>query len=115
MNRFLTGIAAGLAIGYLTAPRSGKDTRQQLTDAANKQAEGLKDQWAKTTGQVSKLVEDVKSNTGIFSDEPNAFADMEAANYDKGKQFKNEYNNKVEDTADAAKAGVNKAEEALKL
>ena len=45
MKRFLTGLATGLAIAYLTAPRSGRQTRTQLTDRANQQTKRLKEQW----------------------------------------------------------------------
>lgn len=83
MTRFLTGLATGLAISYLTAPRSGKETRQQLTDAVNEQTKGLNEQWEKTKAQATKLVDDLKSNSGLFKSEPNLFADMEAGKLDK--------------------------------
>ncbi len=123
MKSFLTGLATGLAIGYLTAPRSGKETRDQLTETANKQTKGLKEQWDKTKTQVTKLVEDAKTGSGLFQSEPNLFADMEAGKLDKFKddaqrtkgKAKSQYNDRVDDTANAAKAGVTRAEEALKL
>jgi hypothetical protein len=64
MKGFLTGLVTGLAVGYLTAPRSGKETRQQLTDTANEKTQGLKDQWGKTVSQVNQLVSDVQSQFG---------------------------------------------------
>ena len=122
MKSFLTGLATGLAIGYLTAPGSGEATRQQLTDVASEQTKGLKEQWEKTTAQVTKLVDDVKSNSGLFKSEPNLFADIEAGKLDKYKDEAqlqkdrtiNKYNKQVENTADAAQASVSKVE-ALKL
>lgn len=111
MNRFFTGMATGLAVAYLTAPRTGRQTRNQLTEAANRQTEALKEQWEKTSAQVTKLIEEVKAGSGLFKSEPNLFADMEAGKLDK---YKSNYNNTVENTADAAKATLNKAEDALK-
>lgn len=67
MKGFLTGLAAGLAVGYLTAPRSGKDTRDQLKDMADQQTKGLKDQWTKTTARVGQLVDTAKSQFGSQS------------------------------------------------
>ncbi len=123
MKRFLTGIVAGLAIGYLTAPRPGKETRGQLADAANKQTGGLKDQWTKAIEQINQLVEELKTQSGLFKSEGYALADKvkDKANQSRNEaistknQAKSEYNDEVENTADAAKAGVSKAEEALKL
>ena len=61
MKRFLTGLATGLAIAYLTAPRSGRQTRTQLTDRANQQTKRLKEQWNKTISQASKLIADLRA------------------------------------------------------
>ncbi|HEX9956286.1 MAG TPA: YtxH domain-containing protein [Fibrella sp.] len=80
MNSFLTGLATGLAVGYLTAPRSGKETRQQLVDTANKQKEGLKAQLDKTVSQAKDLVGKVKSQAGASGSTPNVFADMGSTN-----------------------------------
>lgn len=123
MNSFLTGLATGLAIGYLTAPRSGKETRDQLTEAVDKQTKSLKDQVNKTTGQVTKLVDDVKSQVNSAKPKHNLFADMEQGKLDRFKddaeltkaKAKNKYNDSVDDAADATKSGVDKAEEALKF
>src|SRR5207237_6918721 len=53
---FIRGVLAGLAIGYLTAPRSGKETREKLTQNVN----DLQSQWeegvAQVESQVDKLV-----------------------------------------------------------
>jgi gas vesicle protein len=81
MKSFLTGLATGLAIGYLTAPHSGKETRDQLTENANKQKKGLKERWDKTVSKAKQLAEDVKTNPG--SAEPNLFAEMESGKMDK--------------------------------
>ncbi|MVM32466.1 YtxH domain-containing protein [Spirosoma sp. HMF4905] len=83
MKTLLTGIAAGLAIGYLTAPRSGKETRSQLTDAANQRTKGLKEQWDKTVSQAKQAIDEVKTKSSLFKSEPNLFTDMEAGKLDK--------------------------------
>ena len=122
MKRFLTGLATGLAIGYLTAPRTGKDTRDQLTKAADKQTKGLKEQWEKAVSQGKKLVDEVKSSMGTSKPETNLFAVMESGKMDKymdetdiaRRKAREGYNDKMDNTADAAKATINKAEEALK-
>ena len=42
MLRFVTGLATGLAIAYLTAPGPGKQTRNTLVGFANDEVEGVK-------------------------------------------------------------------------
>ena len=122
MNRFLTGLAAGLAIGYLTAPRTGKQTRDRFSQSVDKQSQGLREQWDKTVAQTNQLIDTAKSAVGASKPEPNLFADMESGKMDKyldktdiaRRKVKEGYNNRAEDTADAAYATLNKAKEALK-
>lgn len=66
MRGFLTGILAGLAVGYLTAPRSGKETRDKLTEEANKRSKDLQDQWNKNVAQVKEGYEQVKSQVNQY-------------------------------------------------
>ncbi|WP_018621777.1 YtxH domain-containing protein [Spirosoma luteum] len=68
MKHFLTGVATGLAIGYLIAPHSGKNTRNQLATAASNQKKELEEQWlriesqwGKTGEQVKQLIDTIKS------------------------------------------------------
>lgn len=100
MKSFLTGLATGLAIGYLTAPRSGQETRRQLTDAANQQSKGLKDQWNKLASQAKQAVENAKSSLSANSSkqEPNLFADMQSGKLDKYLDDPQEYKNRGEET-----------------
>ncbi|WP_460978716.1 YtxH domain-containing protein [Spirosoma knui] len=86
MRGFVTGILAGLAVGYLTAPRSGKETRDKLTDEANKRSKDLQDQWNKNVAQVKDGYEQVKSQVnqyvGQAQEKVNQFKDQaqQAAN-----------------------------------
>jgi gas vesicle protein len=60
MKHFLTGVATGLAIAYLIAPHSGKNTRNQLATAANNQKVDLEEQWLRIESQWEKTVEQVR-------------------------------------------------------
>ena len=73
MKGFLAGLATGLAVSYLTAPRSGKETRQQLTDMAGKQTDGLKEQWNKTVSSANQLATDLKSQLGGNKNTPDVY------------------------------------------
>lgn len=129
MANFLTGVLTGVAIGLLTAPRSGKETREKLTGAVNKQTDDLKGQWDKTVSQARETLDSVRSQAGIFADKAENKVDEyknKAENkvdeyksdtnsaYQKEKA-KGEYNDAVDDAADKTKSGVNKMEDAFKI
>ncbi|GAB3277252.1 hypothetical protein GCM10027347_51140 [Larkinella harenae] len=61
MKIFLTGIITGVAIEYLTAPRSGKESRSQLSKTIDEQTKGVKDQWDKAVAQEKETVDSLKS------------------------------------------------------
>lgn len=117
MKNFLRGLAAGIAIGYLTAPRSGKETREQLADTVD----GMKEQWAETKTQLTELIEDVKAQVGVTSADD--LANKAEHKFDQYKQEATQkkdyvvgrYNDGVDDLADAAKSGINTAEDRLKI
>jgi gas vesicle protein len=124
MKNFLSGLAAGIAIGYLTAPRSGKETREQLSDTVD----GMKEQWEEAKIQITELIEDVKAQVGIstaddlankahnkfdqYSQEANHVQELAMDQYN---DTIDQYNDKVDEWADAAKSGINTAENNLKI
>lgn len=117
MKFFLTGLATGLAVGYLTAPRPGKETRDQLRAAANRQTRTLNEQWSKTVAQAKQLADSAKANLGSSKPEPNLFADLEAGKLDPYLdapwRAMHTHPNQVENPADAAPATADKAADAL--
>lgn len=122
---FLKGVLTGLAIGYLTAPRSGKETRDKLT----KNIEGLQGQWEEGVSQVKEGVSQVKSQvdklTGKAEAKLDQYADQAENKYDQYKNEtqsaynqswnKSDYNNTIDDAADAARTGISNAEDGLKF
>lgn len=117
MKNFLRGLAAGIAIGYLTAPRSGKETREQLSDTVN----GMKEQWDEAKVQITELIEDVKAQVGVTSaDDLANKAERKFDQYkhevnDKKEYAVNRYNDGVDDLADATKRGIDNAEDRLRI
>lgn len=115
---FLTGVLTGVAIGILTAPRSGKETRDKLKDEANKRSDDLKDQWNKGVDQVKHGYEQAKTQVNQYADKAKQqYEDMRSQTQhemDK-QQAKNKYNDKVDHLADKTESGVNSTREALKV
>lgn len=122
---FIRGVLAGLAIGYLTAPRSGKDTRQKLSEGIS----DLQGQWdegvADVKAQFNSLLGQAEAKADEVKDKANTLADKAQNKVDEVKsdvksqynqeRTKAQYNDKVEDAADATKSGINKVEDALKF
>ena len=122
---FLKGVLTGLAIGYLTAPRSGKDTRQKLSEGIS----DLQDQWdegvADVKTQFNSLLGKAEEKADEVKDKANSLANkaqnkVEDLKDDAKSQYiqeraKANYNYKVDNLADATKSGINKAEDALKF
>lgn len=108
MKSFLYGLATGVAIGYLTAPRSGKDTRQKLTDIASDATKGLKNQWQKSTGQVVNQLTDLTSKGDLSESGPSLFAGGQVPKTDlhldepRSAQLAKIENDEVADTAIAS-------------
>lgn len=115
---FLTGVLTGVAIGILTAPRSGKETRDKLKEEANKRSDDLKDQWSKGVDQVKQGYEQAKSQVNQYADKAKQqYNDMRSQplNEIDKQQAKNGYNDKVDQLADKTESGVNAVRESLKV
>lgn len=114
---FIRGVLAGLAIGYLTAPRSGKETRDKLTNSAkdwqgqiNSGIDQVKTQVDQLTGQAKNTIDEYKNKAENTYDQ---YKNDAKSTHNK-QQAKSDYNDTVDDVADAAKSGINKAEDAFK-
>lgn len=56
----LIAAAVGAAIAILLAPKSGKETREQIKDLAGKQTDNLKDQVERTKAKAQEAVSTAK-------------------------------------------------------
>lgn len=116
----LPGLLAGLAIAYLTAPQAGKITRQKLVDTLDDKtsgfASGLKEQWDKTRMMANELIDNVKAEAGVFAHKAEKTVDSYRDQTNSAHQKTDtRYNHQVDEFADAAKSGVNEAQDAIKL
>lgn len=57
MSKFTVGLLAGVAIGLLVAPEPGEETRQNLSDTANK----WRDQFNKLLGRAGAGIDDIRT------------------------------------------------------
>ncbi|MGV3559124.1 YtxH domain-containing protein [Larkinella arboricola] len=105
---FLLGFITGVVAGILTAPKSGRESRQWIQDEADKRTKDLQDQWSKGVEQVKSQVDQVKSQV---NQQVNQWTDKLQ---DKGGQNKDEFNNTVDNVADKAHSGVESAKQSIK-
>ncbi len=60
----LSGLVAGVAIGLLTAPAKGSETRQKLTDSADQLKRKLRSIRNKATDELDQLQEIFENEAG---------------------------------------------------
>src|SRR3954462_9642049 len=65
MNKFLTGLAIGIAIGCLIAPDKGTETRRRLSSKGKE----LKDQFNDFVDSWAEKIDSLRGETEDFMDE----------------------------------------------
>lgn len=55
----LVGVAAGLIVGFLYAPRSGRETREIISGRAREISEQAKERWNRLRGKAREAEEEV--------------------------------------------------------
>ena len=65
----LLGAAAGFAAGILTAPKSGKETREDLKDTANKLKTEATDELEKAKGVATEKGNEVKKKAEAVAED----------------------------------------------
>ena len=71
------GLAAGLALGYLTAPRSGKKTRKMITNEVDSQMKSL-------GKEVDKRIANVKES---YNDQVEKITDNGKSTLERAKEL----------------------------
>ena|GEM_PF-125752 len=106
---FLAGLGLGALVGVLYAPKSGKETRDELVASALEAKERANKLYEQGVGQAGQYVEQGKQVAGEYVDKGKEY-------YDKGRTQWTQYVDKGKDLiqtqADAAKAAVEAGKEA---
>jgi gas vesicle protein len=106
---FLAGLGIGALVGVLYAPKSGKETRDDLVAGAIDARERANGLYTQGVDQVGQYVDQGKQVAGDYVDKGKQY-------YDKGRTQWNQYVDKgkdlIQNQADAAKAAVDAGKEA---
>jgi len=104
---FLAGLGIGALIGVLYAPKSGRETRDEIANQAREGSEYLKQRSKEASEQASILAERAKTQGREYVDRGKEYVDRGRAQWedfvDKSKGFVGEQADKVSAAVDAGK------------
>jgi gas vesicle protein len=113
---FLAGLGIGALVGVLYAPKSGKETREDIVAGALEARDRANQVYHQGVEQVGQFVQQGKQTVGDYADKGKAYVDKGKEYYDKGRSQWTEYVDKgkslIQSQADAAKAAVEAGKEA---
>jgi gas vesicle protein len=117
---FLAGLGVGALVGVLYAPKSGKETREDIVAGAREARERANELYVQGVDQVGQYVEKGRQVAGQYVDQTkqtaNEYVDKGKQYYDKSRQQWTEYVEKGKDLiqtqTEAAKAAVEAGKDA---
>jgi gas vesicle protein len=117
---FMAGLGIGALVGVLYAPKSGKETREDIVAGALDARDRANELYNQGVQTASEYVEQGKQVASQYVDQSKqvaaAYVDKGKEYYDKGRQQWGEYVEKgkdlIQNQADAAKAAVDAGKEA---
>lgn len=117
---FLAGLGLGALVGVLYAPKSGRETRDDLVASALEAKDRANKLYEQGVGQAGQYVEQGRQVAGEYVDKgrqvAGEYVDKGKEYYDKGRTQWTQYVDKGKDLiqtqADAAKAAVEAGKEA---
>src|SRR5208337_5198924 len=108
---FLAGLGVGALVGILYAPKSGRETRQNLATGAREGTEYLRNRGHQVAEQVSVLVDKGKEQVGEYVDRGREVVDRGRAQWE---EFVERGKNLVTDQTTRVTAAVEAGRQAYK-
>jgi len=104
---FLAGLGIGALVGVLYAPKSGRETREDLITGAREGTEYLRNRSRDAAAQVGTLVEKGREQVGEYVEKSREYADRGRAQWDefveRGKTLVQDQTTRVTAAVDAGR------------
>ncbi len=104
---FMAGIGIGALVGVLYAPKSGRETREELANSAREGKEFLRARTRQAADEVSALVDKSKEQMSEYVDRGREAVDRGRAQWEefveRGKNFVTDQTNRVSAAVDAGR------------
>jgi gas vesicle protein len=104
---FLAGLGLGALLGVLYAPKSGRETREELASSAREGSEYLKQRSREATDQLNTYVDRGKAQVNEYVDRGKEYVDKGKSQWgdmvSHGRQFVNQQTERVSAAVDAGR------------
>jgi gas vesicle protein len=108
---FLAGLGIGALVGILYAPRSGKETREELANSAREGTEYLRARTRQAAEEVSALVDKSKEHVNEYVERGREAVDRGRAQWEefveRGKSLVTDQTTRVVAAVDAGRQAYN--------
>lgn len=108
---FIAGLGVGALVGILYAPKSGKETREDLAQGAREGSEYLRNRTRQAVDQVSTMVDKGREQVGEYADRGRDAVDRGRAHWE---EFVERGRNLVNDQTSRVSAAVEAGREAYR-
>lgn len=110
---FLAGLGVGALVGVLYAPKSGRETREDIAQGAREGTEYLRTKTRQAADEVSALVDKGKTHVGEYVDRSREVMDRGRTQWEefvqRGKNLVSEQSNRVTAAVDAGRQAYQNA------
>ncbi len=110
---FLAGLGVGALVGVLYAPKSGRETREDIAQGAREGTEYLRVKTRQAADEVSALVDKSKTQVGEYVDRSREVVDRGRTQWEefvqRGKNLVSEQGNRVTAAVDAGRQAYQSA------
>ena len=108
---FLAGLGVGALVGILYAPKSGRDTREDLATGAREGSEFLRNRTKQAAEEVSAFVDKSKLQVAEYVEKGREAVDRGRAQWEefveRGKHMVSEQTTRVNASVEAGRAAYN--------
>lgn len=110
---FLAGLGVGALVGVLYAPKSGRETREDIAQGAREGTEYLRTKTRQAADEVSTMVDKGKAQVGEYVDRSREVIDRGRTQWEefvqRGKNLVSEQSNRVTAAVDAGRQAYQNA------